>query len=473
MPKLVSIERIPLLRRFSISFAIMFFLPFLALIYVFVQYQAEGRIKITSEALYGLFAAMFFSAMIGYWGMRKSIVRLQSITKKTKDILVKNIPDLSEFKDDDSEVEQLMKAFGIMTQNLEDSIAKLEASKSSIKYALTKIVTGVSQQQTIDSFLELIIDITVKALDAKTGILMLLDEHTNELYAKVVYGFHGDIKNLRLRVADEGPGWVVKHRKPLLIPQLPKLISEVSDNPFIPPFLCVPLIYKEKLLGIIAVSGKYNDENFGDDELLIVSNLASQTAVAIENEKLHEDVGKTYLETVSALAIAVEARDPYSRGHLDRVSKYAIQTAQKLAFSEEEIRNIGYAAALHDIGKIGISDEVLKKEGALTKEEWEIMHKHPLIGEAIIKPLRNLAGLSDISRHHHEWINGSGYPDCLKAEEISIGAKVLSVVDSFDAMSTDRPYHKALGREEAKNELIRYIGIRYDKSVVEAFLQII
>ena len=472
-PRIVSIEKIPLLRKFSISFAVMFFLPFLVMIYIFNQYLSEGRIKITQEALFVLAVIVFFSAVIGYWGMRRSIIRLQEVTKKTKDILFKKIPDLSQLEDGDSEVDQLIKAFGAMTRNLEDSINKLETSKNSIKYTLSKIVAGVSQQQTIDSFLELIIDITVKSLDAKTGIIMLLDEKANELYAKVSSGFIGDLKGLRVRVADEGPGWVVKHKKPLLIPKLLKLKSEISDNPFMPPLLCVPLIYQEKMLGIIAVSGKSTSESFGDDELVIVSNLASQTAVAIENDKLHEDAAKTYLETVSALAIAVEARDSYSRGHLDRVSGYAVKTAEKLNVNRDMIKNIGYAAQLHDVGKIGISDDILKKEDILSGEEWDVMHKHPLIGEAIIKPLRNLSGLSDMIRHHHEWVNGSGYPDGLKGNNISIGARILSVVDSFDAMTSDRPYHKAMSFEDAKDELKRYSGVRYDKDVVEAFLKIL
>jgi len=218
------------------------------------------------------------------------------------------------------------------------------------------------------------------------------------------------------------------------------------------------------------VSGKLGGGNFGEDELFIVSNLASQTAIAVENERLHQDAEGTYLETISALAIAVEARDHYSRGHLDRVSQYAVRTAQKLGLDEQIIKDIKDAAELHDIGKIGISDDILKKESALTEDEARIMNKHPIIGEAIIKPVRRLSSLCDIVRHHHEWLDGTGYPDRLEGGEISIGAKILCVVDAFDAMTTNRPYRKALSIEEAKRELKNYAGIRYDVKVVEAFL---
>jgi HD-GYP domain-containing protein (c-di-GMP phosphodiesterase class II) len=232
-------------------------------------------------------------------------------------------------------------------------------------------------------------------------------------------------------------------------------------------------MYQDRLVGVLTVSGKIGGGNFQEDELLIVSNLASQTAIAVENERLNRDVEETYLETISALALAVEARDTYSRGHLDRVSEYAVKIAQKLALDEQTTKDIKDAAELHDVGKIGISDDILKKPGTLNAEETRLMHKHPLIGEAIIKPVRRLSNLCEIVRHHHEWVDGSGYPDGLRGEELSIGAKILCVVDAFDAMSTDRPYHKGLNIDEAKQELRKYIGTRYDAAVVETFLSII
>jgi HD-GYP domain-containing protein (c-di-GMP phosphodiesterase class II) len=281
------------------------------------------------------------------------------------------------------------------------------------------------------------------------------------------------LRNMRLKLGEGGPGWVAKEKKPLLIPRLHKLKPEEENDPFTPPLLAVPLMFQEKVVGVLVVSGKAVGDNFGEDELLIVSNLASQTAVAVENERLNQDAEETYLQTISALAIAVEARDTYSRGHLDRVSEYAVRIANKLGLDEHLIKDIKDAAELHDVGKIGISDDILKKASSLTGEEARIMNKHPIIGEAIIKPVRRLSSLCDIVRHHHEWIDGSGYPDGLKGDEISIGAKILCVIDSFDAMTTDRPYRKALSLNEAKAELKRYVGIRYDPKVVEVFLSIL
>jgi len=233
------------------------------------------------------------------------------------------------------------------------------------------------------------------------------------------------------------------------------------------------MIYQNRVLGVLMVSGKITGGSFGKDELLIVSNLAGQTAIAIENERLNQDAERTYLETVSALAMAVEARDPYSRGHLDRVSQYAVDIAKKMNLSEDLIKDIKDAAELHDVGKIGIGDDILKKPAPLNSEEEEMMRKHPIIGEGIVKPLRSLSRLSDIIRHHHEYLDGTGYPDGLKGDQIPIGARVLLVADSFDAITTDRPYSLKLTFEKAKEELKKYAGIRYDKKVVDAFLGII
>jgi len=171
--------------------------------------------------------------------------------------------------------------------------------------------------------------------------------------------------------------------------------------------------------------------------------------------------------------LAVEARDIYSRGHSDRVSMYSVKVAEKLGMSKEEIKIIKEAGQMHDVGKIGISDDILRKPGPLEDYEFEIMRQHPTIGEGIILPLSGFLNLRDPIRHHHEWLNGQGYPDHLKGDEIPMSSRILAVVDSYDAMTSDRPYRKALGKEIARQELLKYKGIRYDPTVVDVFLSIV
>jgi len=471
---LASIENAPLIRKFTVLFIVMSLLPFSVFAYIFWQISSQGKVDIGEPELFNILILLAAGSLIGFYGMRKTIWKIAQISRNAKEALIKNIPEAAKvLTGGDNELEQLTQAFQEITRNLENNITRLEESRSTMRYVLSKISVGIASIHNTDAFLELIVEITANALNAKVGVLMILDEAKNELFIKSASGVPERFINTRIPVGEEGPGWVAKYRKPLMIPALHKHSGHDESDIFMPPLLCAPMLFQDKLVGVLAVAGRDAGGSFQEDELLIISNLASQTAVAIENERLNLDAEKTYLETVSALAMAVEARDPYSRGHLDRVSDYAVRLARKLGLDEGLIEDIKDAAELHDVGKIGISDDILKKAGKLTDEEMSIMRKHPVIGESIIKPLRSLSRLCGIIRYHHEFVDGTGYPDKLKGDQIPIGAKVLAVVDSFDAMTTERPYNRRLNFEEAKEELRRCIGTRYDKKVVEAFVSII
>ena len=197
-------------------------------------------------------------------------------------------------------------------------------------------------------------------------------------------------------------------------------------------------------------------------------NLALQTAVAIENSRLNEDAERTYFETISALALAVEAKDPYSRGHSDRVAKFVVQIGKHLNLSPEDLHILRDAAKLHDLGKIGVIDKVLKKEGPLTEQEMAMMRKHSEIGEGIIKPIRSLRNLCDLVRHHHEKLNGNGYPDGIKGEEIHRLVRILTVADIYDALTSTRSYRSAFTADKAFEEL-RKMKDQVDQEIVEAF----
>lgn len=472
--KLRSIEDASLIRKFTVLFVIMSILPFAAAAYFIVQYVRNQGVDLQESTLSLIIFLLGCGVLAGFYGMRKSILKIQALTKQATQTLLKEGKvelDL-DTESEESEIAQLTRTFRDVTKNLEDNIKRLEGSKRTMQYVLSKLATGISSSHSIDAFLDLIVEITANALDARVGVLMVLDEEKQELYIKSAYGLEEQFRDLRLSVGEEGPGWVAKNRKPLLVPALHKAEPE-RDDPFSPPMLCAPMLFQDRLIGVLVVAGKIQGVHFGEDELLIVSNLASQTAVAIENERLNEDAEKTYLETVSALAMAVEARDPYSRGHSDRVSQYAVKIAEKLGLEPELIQDIKDAAELHDVGKIGIGDDILKKNSPLSDEEMQIMRKHPLIGEGIVKPVRSLSRLCSIIRHHHEFLDGTGYPDRLKGEQIPLGARVLLVADSFDAIVTDRPYRKALTIEAAKEEIKKYAGIYYDKKVAETFLSIV
>ncbi|PYS21676.1 MAG: hypothetical protein DMF72_16545 [Acidobacteria bacterium] len=177
-----------------------------------------------------------------------------------------------------------------------------------------------------------------------------------------------------------------------------------------------------------------------------------------------------FLGTVKALAAAIDGKDPYTRGHSERVSRFSVATAQALGLSEEEIEKTRISALLHDVGKIGIDDRVLKKPSALTDEEFEIMKTHPQKGYKIMSQIPAMRDFLPGMYMHHEMINGQGYPQGLKGDELPMQARIVSVADTFDAMTTERPYQRAMDLEAALTRLKSFIGTRYDARVVAAFI---
>lgn len=179
----------------------------------------------------------------------------------------------------------------------------------------------------------------------------------------------------------------------------------------------------------------------------------------------------TYLMTIEALAAAVEARDPYTHGHTQRVEEYATFMARELGCSEADINAIRRASVLHDIGKIGIEDVILRKQGRLEPDEELRMQRHPVIGVDMLQGIDFLDPVLPLVRHHHERWDGNGYPDQLHADEIPLGARILAVADALDAMTSDRPYRPARTFEYAKTEILKGSGTHFDPEVVTAFIK--
>ena len=201
--------------------------------------------------------------------------------------------------------------------------------------------------------------------------------------------------------------------------------------------------------------------------------LANQVAIAIENANLYQELMDTFYATAEALAETIEKRDPYTGGHTKRVLRYSYRIGKTLGFSKKELENLKLAAILHDVGKIGVSDNILLKKGKLSPEEAAQMHLHPRYGAEILSHVKQLKDVIPSVRSHHERIDGSGYPDKLKGDDIPGMAKIIAVADAFDAMTTDRPYRKAMSNEEAFEELRRHAGVQFDREIVHAFITLI
>lgn len=190
--------------------------------------------------------------------------------------------------------------------------------------------------------------------------------------------------------------------------------------------------------------------------------------------RLYEDLRETYMRTIKALAHAIDARDHYTYSHSDNVTRYAELIARQMNVDMSYIEDVKDACQLHDLGKIGVHDSVLSKAGALTQEEFNEIKLHSGKGAQILEPLKFLDNVIDIVKHHHERWDGKGYPDALKGEVIPLGARIMAVADSYDAMVSARPYRKVgLSQQEAIDEIKKNNGTQFDPVVVEAFLKIV
>lgn len=183
------------------------------------------------------------------------------------------------------------------------------------------------------------------------------------------------------------------------------------------------------------------------------------------------EMREMFTQTIGALAQAVDARDPYTSRHSQRVRQISVDIGREMRVSAAELEALEWGGLLHDVGKIGVPDSVLLKQGKLTREERMIMNAHPVLGAQIIGPVDRLAPELPVIRHHHEWFNGSGYPDRLLGDEIPKLARILHVADAFEAMTADRPYRKALSGEQALSELRKFAGVQFDPEIVDAFVR--
>jgi len=232
----------------------------------------------------------------------------------------------------------------------------------------------------------------------------------------------------------------------------------------------VPLFTKGDPLGVLMLYKRAEHPGYNQGDIELITILSGQAMVAIENARLFEGLQRAHFESMKALAQAIEAKDRYTRGHCDRMVDYAVALGDQLGLSAEEKKHLGYAAALHDIGKIGVHEGILNKSGKLTEDEYTAMKEHPAMGAEIVKGVDFLGPVVPMIYHHQERWDGQGYPGGLKGEEIPVGARIIAVLDTFDAMTSDRPYRKALPMEVAFSELRRCAGTQFDPRVVESLI---
>lgn len=235
--------------------------------------------------------------------------------------------------------------------------------------------------------------------------------------------------------------------------------------------MIVPMIGGGTRTGAVAVARNGGGTAFTLDDLRLLHVFGTHAAPAIENLRACQRIQTLNMEIITSYALAVEAKDIYTRGHSERVSAYAVRLGRRLGLSEKEQEILRTAGMLHDIGKIGIPDSILNKPESLNPEEFESMKRHPVVGRDILAKVSALKDVLPVVYHHHEWYDGRGYPDGLRQNEIPYLARIISVVDGYEALTSDRSYHEARTDSEARSILAKGSGIQWDPAVVKAWFE--
>lgn len=331
----------------------------------------------------------------------------------------------------------------------------------------------------IDTLLNLILQKAEELMDAEASSVFRIDEEKNELYFMTARGEKGkEVKEIRIPMGKGIVGWVAQHKKPLLVPDVtedPRWFKGVDKKTkFVTrSIIAVPLFVKGKIIGVAEVLNKRGNKKFNQEDLEMYSALANQIAIAIENASLYKELDELFLSSIRAIVEAIDAKDPYTKGHSARVVEYALVIGEGVKLDKEILKDLELSAVLHDVGKIGIPDKILSKPGILTEDEYAYMKKHPELGAEIVEPIKKLKKLVPHILHHHEKYDGTGYPAGLKGEQIPLGARIIAIADSFDAMTSDRPYRPRMGIKVALQEIKKHRRTQFDPELVSVFIKTI
>jgi putative nucleotidyltransferase with HDIG domain len=334
----------------------------------------------------------------------------------------------------------------------------------SLLYRISEVFSFLS----IDEIALRIANEAINTIGVRTAAVLFLDEKGENLYTKTS---KGDWDDTRVFDKDSRVIWKsIDSRKASAFCRL----AETEHKDYLPELsslMVCPLIGKVKIIGAIVVADKQPEEEFYSNDSKLLSAIAAQAGLAIENAMLYSELESLLLGAIRSLVKALEASSCWTAGHTERVTEYAIGIGKVMRLENEMIEKLKISALLHDIGKIATPKEILNKNGKLEPEEWIEIKRHAALGAEILVELKQFKEIIQSVKYHHEHWDGRNGIFGLKREEIPLMARILAVADAFDAMTSDRPYRQMKTKEDAIKEIIRCAGTQFDPLVVDAFLK--
>ncbi|NIO15408.1 MAG: HD domain-containing protein [Deltaproteobacteria bacterium] len=476
-----SMRRKSIVERFSIVFAILYVIPMLVSLYLLLPFlELEGK------AAQVTFLVVFL-VLLGLAGRLILRAIVKSLVDTVDDVEAVASGDLSRRARPSSgdELHDLANNVNRITERLQKNIEDLQSSKQHIQTLLSHISRAVASPVEIDGLLTVTLSSMVDIIGYRKGVVTVIGSEGEFRIISHVGLSPGEESSFPV-AGKELLGRVIDCARPLVLHRgrdggwKERGLREFQR--FFGDSVSVPLIRSYTVFGVLTVASGRGDSpgsegsdakcrKIGGDDVLMLQNLAAQVATAIDNAELRKSMEKTYFESISSLAAAVEARDIYTNGHSKRVSELSGGIAAQLRLPEYVVKLVKEASLLHDIGKIGIPDTILHNSSRKSPDDYfEVIKTHPVIGENIVKPMHSLRRLCPGVRHHHERVDGHGYPDGLSGDAIPIEARIMAVADAFDAMTSDRLYRSSLSRKEAVQQLWKNAGFQFDSQCVKALL---
>ncbi|HAL62226.1 MAG TPA: hypothetical protein DCP08_07475 [Chloroflexi bacterium] len=338
--------------------------------------------------------------------------------------------------------------------------------------ALTRAATAISAELDPSRALQVIVQEVAAVLGAPAASVMLWDDKVQSFVIKASIGLPPEYVDAQT-IPAEAAHAALKDAQALNVFGLRQVpagwLDSIEEEAF-PTVLRLTLERSGDLKGFLNLYKKEKDQEFLSEEVQLAASFAAQAVIAINNATAYKALEHATLETITVLVAAIEAKDPYTRGHCHRVAQGALDIGKKMGLWPQQLENLRWVAVLHDMGMIGIPDVILHKIENLTEEEWQIIKTHPLISAEIVAKVEPLKHLVPAIRSHHERYDGGGYPEGIAGDEIPLAARIVAVSDAFDAMTNPRPYRPAMSVTEAQRILRQGAGSQWDPKVVQACL---
>lgn len=348
------------------------------------------------------------------------------------------------------------------------SLTIQELSSTYEELSLLYRISGIFSVLSVEEICSRIVTEAVHTIGVKTSAVLFLDEKRKKLFTKTFTGnwdkdieFGEEITVLWKPFEAKKPSAFCKLRETEYSTIFPDLKS----------LMICPIIGKVKVVGAIVVADKEFDEEFYSNDSKLLMAIAAQAGLAIENAFLYNELETLLLGAISSLVRALEASSHWTAGHTERVTEYAVSIGNIMGLENDLMEKLKITALLHDIGKIATPKEILNKNGRLEEPEWDEIKKHPSMGADILRELKQFEDIILSIKYHHEYWDGSSGIFGLKMDEIPIMARILAVADTFDALTSDRPYRLKKSKKAAITEIVRCSGTQFDPEIVEAFLK--